>query len=137
MIISSNYKQPLRFIDLCCGSGRMLLAGAQFSGKQHHFYGIDLDITCVKMAAINLFLNGIFHCEIMCANALSPDDFRISYKLSFLPFGIFRIENKEQSELWHLYKNSFERKPKVGNPDITLPSEDGIQFGNGSQLHLF
>lgn len=125
-----------RVLDPSCGSGRMLMAGAKVFGTEHEYYAIDIDHTCVKMTALNLFLNGVFHGEVMCANALAPGDFRMSYVLSFLPFGIFRIENKEQSRLWHLHKNSFGAKKE--KPTILLPSESGEILKSGaSQLQLF
>lgn len=126
-------ERPVRILDPTCGSGRMLLAGAEVNGKRNHFYGIDIDHTCVKMAAINLFFNGIFHSEVMWADALRPDDFRMSYKLSFLPLGIFRISEREQSPLWEINKNSFWR-PKVDS-EPNLVSK--ITKDMGSQLNLF
>lgn len=125
-----------RILDPCCGSGRMLLAGGKSFGNQHYFYGIDIDLTCVKMTAINLFLNGQFRSEVMCGDALSPIDFRVSYLISFLPFGIFRIEDKEKSELWHMHHNTFTRK-KAEILNLKLPSEEGRQDFKGSQLELF
>lgn len=135
-------EEPLRILDPSCGSGRMLLAGARTKGTRHEYYGIDVDHTCVKMAAINLFLNGIFHGEVMCADALIPDDFRVSYAISFLPFGIFRIAEKERSKLWHRYKNSFplkEEKQKVNVDDLVLPSQenDSGAVAKVSQLKMF
>ena len=131
--------EPLRIIDPSCGSGRMLLAGAKYNGTQQEYYGIDIDHTCVKMTAINLFLNGIFHGEVMCADALMPNDFQVSYVLSFLPFGIFRITEKEKSPLWHRYNSSFPlKREKPPKADIKLPSEMGdIQSSGASQLQLF
>lgn len=102
---------PLRILDPCCGSGRTLLAGALTAGREHEYYGIDIDHTCAQMTALNLFLNGIFDAEVMCADALMPDDFRVSYKTSFLPLGVYRITDKEKSKLWHTNKNSFDKKP--------------------------
>jgi type I restriction-modification system DNA methylase subunit len=130
-------EQTKRILDPCCGSGRMLTASAKVMGWGHEYYGIDLDHTCVKMTALNLFLNGIFHSEVMWGDALSPDDFRISYAISFLPLGIFRIEEKEKSKLWHLHKNSFPARTEKPKQAITLPSKDGPPVGTGSQLHLF
>jgi len=124
-------------LDPTCGSGRMLLAGAKTIGKQHLYFGIDIDATCVQMAAINLFLNGMFGSEVMCADALHPDDFRFSYRISFLPFGVFRIAQKEQSPLWHQYRNSLERKKKAAQREILLPSALGEVHKGGSQLSLF
>lgn len=129
--------KPLRVLDPTCGSGRMLLASARDMGSEHEYYGIDIDYTCVKMTALNLFLNGVFHSEVMCADALMPGDFRISYVISFLPLGIFRIEDKEQSKLWRTYQNSYPEKKSVVKPDITWRSEDAPPVGNGSQLQLF
>ena len=136
--------EPLRVLDPSCGSGRMLLAGARQMGRGNEYYGIDIDHTCVKMAALNLFLNGIFHSEVMWADALLPNDFRRSYRVSFLPFGIFRIDKSENSKLWHLMKNTleFNRKQvaekKMDRSDIKLPSENGgNQSGSVSQLQLF
>jgi len=66
-------------IAASCGSGRMLLASAFEMGNKHKYYGIDVDMMCVKMSTINLFLNGIIKGKVMCADALNPDDFRGSY----------------------------------------------------------
>jgi len=125
---------PLRILEPACGSGRMLVASSRILGPEHHYYGIDLDLTCVRMAAINMFLNGIFHGEIMCANALDPDDFRVSYKLSMFPFGVFRITEKEQSPLWHLHRASFEKnEPAIRQNTGTTSNPNG----GGSQLSFF
>lgn len=129
--------ERLRILDPSCGSGRTLLAGTKVFGHQHDYFGIDIDLTCVKMTAINLFLNGVFHGEIMCADALSPDDFRVSYRLSFLPFGIFRIDDKEKSRLWHAQCATFKVKEQMQTPDIVLPSQEGAVKDIGSQLQLF
>lgn len=128
---------PLKVLDPTCGSGRTLLAGAQALGKHNYFYGIDIDHTCVKMAALNLFLNGVFHGEIMWADALSAGDFRMSYKLSSLPFGIFRITEKERSCLWHARQSSFSEKKPSTAFKMKLPSEDSGWKDKGSQLQLF
>ncbi|MBS1631487.1 MAG: SAM-dependent DNA methyltransferase [Bacteroidetes bacterium] len=131
--------RPLRIIDPTCGSGRMLLCYAKQNGKQHHYFGIEIDRTCAKMTALNLFLNGIFNAEIMCADALSPTSFFISYRLSFLPLGIFRITEREDSPLWHAHKEAFYTKPQVDRKPIILPSESGDSgFDPGaSQMSLF
>jgi type I restriction-modification system DNA methylase subunit len=128
-------REPLRILDPCCGSGRMLLASARENGPDHEYYGIDIDHTCVKMTAINMFLNGMFHSEVMCSDALSPDDFRGSYKISFLPFGIFRIAEKENSWLYCLHKNSFRNiKPEGEKPELVF---QGKSIGKATQLKLF
>lgn len=129
---------PLRIIDPCCGSGRMLLAGAKHHGEYHQYYGIDIDHTCVKMTALNLFLNGIFHAEVMCADALDADDFRISYRISQYPLGIFRMEDKEQSHLWHSARYAFAQMREQKGQGLVLPSQQGdTDTGEASQLVLF
>jgi type I restriction-modification system DNA methylase subunit len=136
---SKDVTKPLRIIDPCCGSGRMLLASATCHGKHRHYYGIDIDHTCVKMATLNLFFNGIFHAEVMCADALDPNDFRISYRISKYPLGIFRIEDKEKSYLWYSAQHAF--KVNRGTPKgegLILPSQNGdTDTGEASQLVLF
>ena len=137
--------RPLRILEPACGSGRLLLASAKQAGLGNEFYGIDVDRTCVKMTALNLFLHGVFHSEVMCANALLPDDFQVSYVISLVPIGIFRIDKKEESRLWHLVRHALEanrrqeaEKPKP-SADIKLPSEgNGNDFGKQvSQITLF
>jgi len=120
--------KPLRILDPACGSGRMLISSSRRIGPGHEYYGIDIDRMCVKICALNLFLNGVWNSEVMCANALSPDDFVIAYRISFLPLGIFKIEDKEESKLWHLHNASF--KKNVQKPFKPSPptSEDSTQL---------
>jgi type I restriction enzyme M protein len=127
-----NPDRSLRILDPTCGSGRMLLAAHKELGSNHEYFGIDIDETCVQMTTLNLFLNGIFHGEVMCANALNSDDFRISYKPSFLPFGIFRIEKKENSMLWHMQQNPSDKKAKP-----TFAPIESDAWKDASQLQLF
>jgi type I restriction-modification system DNA methylase subunit len=126
--------RPLRIIDPACGSGRMLLAAQKCNGQRHEYYGIDLDHTCIKMTALNLILSGLFHGEALCADALIPEDFRMSYRTSFLPFGLFRIQDKEQSPLWHMLKETW--KKQVQTPKVEY---DGVatKYPDGSQLQIF
>lgn len=101
--------QSSHVLDPACGSGRMLLAFKKVSTVRHKYYGIDIDPMCVKMAVINLFLNGLSG-EVMCANSLNPDDFSFSYRTSHYPLGIFRVEDKEESSLWNRVQHSFPQK---------------------------
>jgi len=132
-------ERPMRILDPACGSGRMLMVAAHASDKKHECYGIDIDHTCVKMTALNLFLSGIFNSEVMCANALLPDEFRGSYVVSFLPFGIFRIEEKEKSLLWHLVNAKLSSNKSKGNTDEKPEKEYEWGKGNplGSQMEFF
>jgi hypothetical protein len=126
--------EPLRILEPACGSGRMLLAAAKVHGKEHCFYAVDIDPTCVKMTALNLFLNGIFNSEVLCGNFLIPEDFSFSYQLSFVPLGIFRFEEREKSPLWHSIQMEGIAKKDVQN--LKLPSEEGNQ-NLMHQLNLF
>jgi ribosomal protein L11 methylase PrmA len=140
MVNYAASKEPLRILDPACGSGRMLLAAHRVNGTGHEYYGIDIDPTCAKVTALNLFLNGIWNSEVMCANALSPADFVIAYRISFLPLGIFKIEVKEESKLWHLHKNSFRCKEnKQTGSNIILDSTPFSERrkDNATQLDLF
>lgn len=139
-VSDSENKKPLRVLDSACGSGRMLLASYRINGPGNEYYGIDIDRTCVKMTALNLFLNGMWNSEVMCANSLFPDDFVIAYHISFLPLGIFKIEVKEESKLWHLHKNSFPIKEnKATGSNIILDSTPFSERkkDDATQLDLF
>lgn len=116
------------------GSGRTLMASSRIGGSWHHYFGIDIDHTCVKMTSLNLFLSGLFQSEVMCANALLPSDFRISYKTSFHTFGLFRIQDSQQSPLWHSMQYTVAKKniPKQNPPDFRDEKK-----APGSQLIMF
>lgn len=137
---NSEMGEPLRILDPACGSGRMLLAAHRIKrAGTSEYYGIDIDRTCVQMTALNLFLHGMWNSEVMCANALSPGDFVTGYRISMLPLGIFKIESKEQSKLWHLHQQSFTQKENGKGHLITL---DNLPFNerekdNSAQLDLF
>jgi len=136
----ASKERPLRILEPACGSGRMLLAAHKVNGSGHEYYGIDIDRTCVKMAALNLFLNGVWNSEVMCANSLMPDDFVIAYHISFVPLGIFKIEEKENSDLWQLHRNSFAScKKEHTNPAIEVNSKPFVEIkkDDGTQLNLF
>lgn len=124
----------LKILDPACGSGRMLMSASRIMGKDNRFYGIDIDQTCVQMTTLNLFLNGLFDSEVMCSNALNPNDFNISYHISLLPFGIFRITDKESSRLWKMVQNSFKSKT---NEHATIDKRVIQSDQNNSQLLLF
>ena len=133
-------ERTLNILDPCCGSGRMLLASGRENGMHHNYFGIDIDHTCVKMTVLNLFFNGLFDAEVMWADALMPDDFRMSYQLSFLPIGVFRISEKEKSSLWNMHSESFKknRQPDFENAPILSSKLVGKihKEQGGSQLVL-
>ncbi len=58
-------QRPMTICDPCCGSGVMLLAAASvlprgfIDESRVAFYGMDIDLTCVKMARLNMGLYGL------------------------------------------------------------------------------
>jgi type I restriction enzyme M protein len=109
-------------LDPACGSARMLLAGAK-RNRNAYFFGCDNDITCCKMAAINLLFNTM-QGEIALMDSLSMD-FQKSWEISFRNINgsnmpIYRvIENKEDSFLWKLHMNSFRKEKPVVKENLT------------------
>lgn len=130
--------KSLRILDPTCGSGRMLLASSRINGPGHEYYGVDIDPTCIKMAALNLFLNGVWNAELLCANTLLPQDFRVAYRTSLFPLGIFKIEQKEKSKLWHLLNPLFtEKETTTPKHDLQETTFTGRARQDGTQLDLF
>lgn len=107
-MVSAEVTNNLKVLDPTCGSGRMLMAFAKNASVIHRYYGIDIDPLCVKMSAINLFLNGLSG-EVICANSLFPDDFNFGYRISYFPFGIFKISEKEDSVIWKMNQNALSK----------------------------
>ncbi|UEG53445.1 N-6 DNA methylase [Mucilaginibacter daejeonensis] len=66
-------------MDCACGSGRMLLSAAKIN-RHLKLYGADLDITCCKMALLNMLLNSL-QGEMAHMNSLTNDFYR-GYKVS-------------------------------------------------------
>ncbi len=87
-----NLKPEQSVCDPCCGSGRMLLAAAKICAKNNgnrrpFCYGSDLDLTCVKMAVVNMMLSSIPG-EIAWMNSLSMEHWR-SYHLGLIKIDSF------------------------------------------------
>ena len=73
--------------DPCCGSDRMLLSAVKASTKSDILnrpfcYGSDIDLDCVKMAAVNLLMNTILG-EVAWMDALTLEYWR-SYKIELV-----------------------------------------------------
>lgn len=83
-------------------SGRMLMAAALIQGNKEPLYGISHNILCVKMTVINLLFSKVYNAEIMWAERAIKSDFKVSYRMSETPFGVYRIKRKEQSTIWSL-----------------------------------
>ena len=74
---AAPFVDPITVSDCCCGSGVMLLAAASCTPRWAldyglvQFYGTDIDVTCVKMATVNLMLYGLNGFHLKCALELS------------------------------------------------------------------
>lgn len=63
--------KPILINDPCCGTGRMLLEGANIN-PYAELVGQDIDARCAKITAINLGLRGRYG-WVLCGNSLSGD----------------------------------------------------------------
>lgn len=94
---SSELKAGQSVNDCACGSGRMLLGAAKIE-RNLRFFGSDIDLTCVKMAVINLAMNNLVG-EIVWGNPLTMDhyaSFQIGRDL-LTNFPTIAIRNEEHS----------------------------------------
>ena len=110
-------------LDPTCGSGQMLLSGKKVNPEMR-FYGADLDPICCKMAAINLFLNGMTG-EIANMNSLSMEFYQ-SYKIYGFPR--LRIDintNPKLSSLMPQIKQLHQESPEK-KQEIELKQEQVI-----------
>ncbi|SEO11349.1 N-6 DNA Methylase [Mucilaginibacter gossypiicola] len=123
--------------DCACGSGRMLLAAAKIN-RHLHLYGADLDITCCKMALLNMLFNSLTG-EIAHMNSLS-NDFYTGYRVdTVLVDGYhypYYVEFNEpgQSRIWLHDLKGTEVKSKFDKPFEPVRS---LQPINGTQGTLF
>jgi type I restriction-modification system DNA methylase subunit len=88
----------------------MLLSSYRITGAGHEYYGIDIDRTCVKMAALNLFLNRVWNSEIMCANSLLPNDFVVAYRISFVPWASLELKRRNNQSFGNYTRTPFPAK---------------------------
>lgn len=137
MTIGDALEDGQRILDPACGSGRMLLAAAK-RNRQARFYGADLDITCCKMALLNMLLNSLTG-EIAHMNSLS-NDFYTGYKFQttivqgqHIPFYI-EFTDAEQSRIWLYPLKGTEPKLSFNTPFEPIRAVSPI---NGVQGSLF
>jgi len=135
--VGADSKPGQTVCDCACGSGRMLLAAAKIN-RHLHLYGADLDITCCKMALLNMLFNSLTG-EIAHMNSLS-NDFYTGYKVSTVlvdgfhyPYYI-EFNGPEQSRIWLHDLKGNEVKSKLGK---SLIRESSMQKFNGIQGSLF
>lgn len=128
-------------LDPACGSARMLLAAGK-RNRNAYFFGCDNDVTCCKMAVINLLQNTL-QGEIALMNSLTMEytkSWEVSYRYNTQVGGnlpVYRvIENKEDSVLWKLHMNSFNQQEAVVQENLTtdiqetLPTPDTLLMLN-------
>jgi len=103
MSVSENSTPGQTACDCACGSGRMLLAAAKIN-RSLHLYGAELDLTCCKMALLNLLLNSLTG-EVAYMNTLS-NEFYTGFKVCtmlldthHLPYYV-EFTEAEQSNIW-------------------------------------
>lgn len=116
-------------LDPACGSARMLLAAGK-RNRHAYFYGCDNDITCCKMAVINLLQNTL-QGEIALMNSLTMEytkSWEVSYRYNSQIGGnlpVYRvIEDKDDSILWKLHMNSFNRQEPVIQENLSTDNVD-------------
>lgn len=80
MTIEAAEVTPGRFLDPCCGSGRMLLAAAAVSPSAY-LVGQDVDLRCVQITAINLALRNLYG-EVIWGDTLAREQ-RLVYRTGF------------------------------------------------------
>jgi type I restriction enzyme M protein len=119
-------------LDCACGSGRMLLSAAKIN-RHLLLYGADLDITCCKMALLNVLFNSLTG-EIAHMDSLSNDFYR-GFKVSTTLVNGYHtpyyteFTEPELSRIWLI-----EPKPKFNSPFEPVKSS---YTGNGGQGSLF
>ncbi len=123
--------------DPACGSGRMLLAAAKIN-RHNKFYGADLDITCCKMALINMLLNSL-QGEVAQMNTLS-NEFYKGFKVStvlidgyYMPY-YTEFTDAALSYIWLKPFQGKAAKPKFDKPFEPVQVSQPI---NGVQGSLF
>lgn len=55
-MVKENMKSELKVLDPCCGTGQFLLSFANFIDEPENIFGIDIDLTAVRIARFNLLL---------------------------------------------------------------------------------
>lgn len=120
-----KWKPGMSVCDCACGSGRTLLAAAKIN-RNMIFVGSDIDLTCVKMAVVNLAYNSLIG-EVAWMNTLSLEhyaSFHIKVEpISRIPYIV--ITGKDDSL----------QLPKLKSAIQEMPAHQKQQVSN--QTYLF
>lgn len=104
-------------IDSACGSGRLLL-GAAKKNADRLFYGSDIDLTCAKMAVLNLSVNNMVG-EIVWGNPMTYQHFA-SFQINkdvLTNYPVIFVRNQENTI--H-FKRSAEESRQVKEEQLNL-----------------
>ncbi|GAB3915391.1 N-6 DNA methylase [Mucilaginibacter boryungensis] len=137
MQIGTTSRVSQTVLDPACGSGRMLLATAKID-RSLQLYGADLDLTCCKMALINMLFNSL-QGEIAHMNSLS-NEFYTGYQICttlvgthYIPYYI-EFTEPEKSRIWLRPLRGNNDKSKFSTPFNPVSAAHPI---NGRQGLLF
>jgi len=113
--------------DPCSGSGRMLLAVAEES-RRFEFVGIDIDLRCTRMTAINLGIRNLYGYAVH-ANSLSLETYQ-AYRTGFDGRSVVREIAIEDCPVPVRRAAAEKARPPAEHPQ---PDDDGP----ATQLELF
>lgn len=135
MIAEMTYGQDLKegktVSDPACGSGRMLLGMAKLQRKLK-FFGADNDITCVKMAALNMMVNSM-NGEIAWMDTLRFEHYK-SYHINLVLTGthylpLLTITGKNETRLFEKITPDWEIKEtrkELDEPEIIIHKKNQL-----------
>ncbi|MEY5041832.1 MAG: hypothetical protein RLZZ414_1385 [Bacteroidota bacterium] len=133
--MTGNYENYQTVLDPACGSGRMLLAAAKINRKLV-FYGSDIDLTCVKMAVVNLVYNTL-EGEIAWMNPLTLEhwcSFKV-VKCRFTGLSFVHILGPNKTDMILRVKKTLDNNPQIkAQTEQTISEKQKVL---GTQLSLF
>src|SRR5690606_4923553 len=119
VVHSANLEDGMSVCDPACGSGRTLLSIAKLN-RRLKFFGADNDLTCVKMATLNMLVNSM-EGEIAWMNTLHMEHYRsysiknVQYGSHFLPV-LTILEKGNTSFISRLKLSDDEKKIEIPKP---------------------
>ena len=122
--------------DCACGSGRTLLAGAAIHGfpRDNFYVGEDLDMTSVKMCALNLMIHGCQGRVVQHDTLMNPICFDYGFRINDIRYPIptpfysltrISFTKKDMEKENEKTKARFEENTRIaihGNDEIIVPN---------------
>lgn len=144
-ICTGGEKQMLfrNILDPAAGSGRMLMAMAKNVGPHNHFYGIDVNLDCVKMCALNMWMHMLpgyaIHGNSLSAEAYGGYHIEIVFKNKMMAPKIIVMSREEAQMLMPPLKTKMEPVKELKAP---IPPGADLVLGEkkqsaGNQLTIF